>query len=300
MPKVQQRSALSTLPKGRLQQIAEQFDLDISPRESQGSFVDTLAKSRRASFEKILDVLTTDELLAILDAHGIGHDSADKPHLQQLILGYERIETDQAGAKRQRRRRNKGEEFELGFREYMKDEEEFTKVHHKELCKGKVADRPHECDLHGVKYSGFFRFLYVGGLVAFILAVAAVLFPEDLGEVKETADEAVASFDPSLVEYSLFIVAGVAWAAAFWGKKATSKHIWVECKHRRTRVKRDDINKLQIAVEDVRAFDGAKWKPHEVWFASTTPFDQDALNFARQHGVRCFHVRDGEVEEVEV
>jgi len=296
--KVTQRSAYSTLPKPRLVELAEYFDLDISSREPKAAFVDRLASSKRASFEKVLDVLTVDELKGVLDAHGLGHDDANKDTLQHRILGYERLPADEDDDGR-RKRRDKGQEFELEFRDYMKSEKGFQKVHHDVICKGKVADRPHQCDLHGIQYSLAFRALTFVGIAVFVLALAALAFPDDLGEVKNTADTLVAKFDRGLVQYSLLIVGAVAWIVAYVGKWATATHVWVECKNRRGRVKRDDINKLHIAVEDAKEFEEAKWRPDEVWLVSTTEFDQDALNFADEHGIRCYVWQDGRAHLVQ-
>lgn len=71
-----------------------------------------------------------------------------------------------------------------------------------------------------------------------------------------------------------------------------------EPSRRRARVKRDDINKLHAAVQDVKKLERAKRKPDEVWFASTSEFDQDALNFAQEHRIRCFLVDGGTVLKV--
>jgi hypothetical protein len=125
-----------------------------------------------------------------------------------------------------------------------------------------------------------------------------MFFPDRLDGVQRTAEATVASFSPGLVQYALLIFAGFAAAIWHWGDKATRRHVWVECKDRQTSIKRTDINKVQNSVEDVKANSNAKWKPNEVWFASTSAYDHDALNFAREHSIRCFQLTDEGIEEI--
>jgi hypothetical protein len=297
LAKVQQRTALATLPKARLVQLADEFELDIEPREPHASFVDRLARSKRASFEKILDRLTDAELKKILEEHNVQHDGGNGVSLRQLILGYEMAEGDVDP--RRSKRHDKGLAFELAFKGYMEGPGGFRRVEHRIQCKGKVSDRSYECDLHGVKYSLVFTALYVVGIVVFLLAALAFVFPDDMDEVKRATDAVVASVNASWVEYSLAITAVVSWIVAYVGQVSTQTHVWVECKNQRGAVKREDVNKLHTSVEDVRALRGAKWKPDEVWLASTTKLDQDALNIAAHHGIRCFLVTDGAVEELD-
>ena len=46
--------------------------------------------------------------------------------------------------------------------------------------------------------------------------------------------------------------------------------------------------KLANTATDIRASSRVRWKPHELWYASRSGYDIDALNFARQHNIRCF------------
>ena len=68
---------------------------------------------------------------------------------------------------------------------------------------------------------------------------------------------------------------------------------WAECKDRKPTIKRTDINKFVHSAADVKATVGIAWKkPLKAWdfllFFSTSPFDVDAINVAKQHGVGCY------------
>jgi hypothetical protein len=77
-----------------------------------------------------------------------------------------------------------------------------------------------------------------------------------------------------------------------------TRHVWVECKDRKSSTKRADIMKLTSSVADVRQNDRAPWKPDEVWFASSSRYDQDAIAIAKEHGVRCFQLQHDSFVEV--
>jgi len=54
MSSIAQRDALSTLAKSRLVVLARGFELDLASRAAKDEFVDALARSRRASYKRIL------------------------------------------------------------------------------------------------------------------------------------------------------------------------------------------------------------------------------------------------------
>ena len=62
----------------------------------------------------------------------------------------------------------------------------------------------------------------------------------------------------------------------------------MECKNRKTSIRRADINKLVNSAADAAALAGAKWTANELWFASSSKYDVDAKNTARENSVRCF------------
>lgn len=154
----------------------------------------------------------------------------------------------------------------------------------RELCRGKVGIRPHECDLHAVKVSRLLRALqsvFFCLLVVTVLAylVAPLFYPPD---------DRVHLSEVALIA-ALF---GLCWLW-HWSIRKTTHHVWIECKSGIATIKRDDVNKLHAAVEDVRAFDNAPWRPTEVWLVSQSEFDQDALVFAAARKITCFRYREG-------
>ena len=97
MPPLPQRDALATLSKTRLVEVAAGFELDVPSRASKDEFVDALAQSRRAPYERILETLTRDELKAICRAAGLDDSGRAKAGIAARILGRE--EAGDAGAK---------------------------------------------------------------------------------------------------------------------------------------------------------------------------------------------------------
>lgn len=77
VPRVDQRSALDTLTKARLIELADGFELSIAHGRPKDEFIDGLAASRRASFEKLLGLLSRDELKAICRAHELSDRGVD-------------------------------------------------------------------------------------------------------------------------------------------------------------------------------------------------------------------------------
>lgn len=121
-------------------------------------------------------------------------------------------------------------------------------------------------------------------------AVLSKPYPATMGDmIASTMTQLV----PSLASYALFIVGGVATILGFQGRNRAVTHAWVECKDTKTKVKRDQVQKLASSVDDVRADSGGKWKPDLVVFVAGSGFDPDALNFAREHGFVTYE-RDGQ------
>ncbi len=90
--KVDQRQALDTLTKARLLEVAELFELEAPARLRKDEFVEFLARSRRASFEKILGELKRDELKAICQAAGLDDGGRAKAVIADRILGRDSAE----------------------------------------------------------------------------------------------------------------------------------------------------------------------------------------------------------------
>ncbi len=202
-------------------------------------------------------------------------------------------------------RGGRGKDFEEYVALYMEAFLGVTRIERNLPVKGKVADRPYDCDVHGIVESRGWRLVSGGSIALFLLGVGAIVIPEHLGDVGSTVQEAgrqvESALGPETAGWGIAILSVIAWVAALLGKKKARRHVWVECKERsKGSIKRTDINKLADAVADVCAFTGAKWRPDEMWLVSSTRFDIDALNFARERGVRCFEATEDETSETGV
>lgn len=158
-------------------------------------------------------------------------------------------------------------------------ESDFDRVQIGEYCRGSVGVRPHECDLHASRDVRLFQRLqrvFYTSLVATLVVFLVLIALPELLPAQDTLE-------------IWAMMAVLAFCGLWhWSTGRSVYHVWVECKNRGARIKRDDINKLHVTVEDVRAFDKAAWKPTEVWFVSTSEYDQDALTFAAERRIVCF------------
>lgn len=89
MAKVDQREALEVLTRPRLIELAQGFELDVNARSSKDELIEVLARSRRASYEALLGVLSRDELKEICRAAGLSDKGKQKAELVGRILGRE-------------------------------------------------------------------------------------------------------------------------------------------------------------------------------------------------------------------
>ncbi len=88
MPAVDQRTALATLSKSRLLQVAAALGLGLPGRLLKSELVDAIAASTRAPFPDILDQLLRDELKAICRAADIDDSGPTKAGIADRILGH--------------------------------------------------------------------------------------------------------------------------------------------------------------------------------------------------------------------
>jgi len=65
------RTAFDTLKKARLVEIASGFELGVAQKMPKAEFVEALAGSHKSSFEKVLALLSRDELKEICRAHDL-------------------------------------------------------------------------------------------------------------------------------------------------------------------------------------------------------------------------------------
>ncbi len=86
MPRLDQRTALDTLPRPRLLEIATAFDLGTGSRHRKSELVDALASSPRSSFPRILELLRRDELKAICRVAGLDDSGREKARIVERIL----------------------------------------------------------------------------------------------------------------------------------------------------------------------------------------------------------------------
>lgn len=91
MSAIPQRDALATLPKKRLTELAAGFEVDVPARAGEEDIVDALARSRRASFERILETLSPNEMKAIYRASGIDDSGTAKASIADRVLGREEL-----------------------------------------------------------------------------------------------------------------------------------------------------------------------------------------------------------------
>lgn len=87
MAKVDQREALEVLTRARLIELAQGFELEVTTRSSKDELIDVLARSKRASYEAILEVLSRKELKEICRAHGLSDKGKEKAGIIARILG---------------------------------------------------------------------------------------------------------------------------------------------------------------------------------------------------------------------
>jgi len=193
--------------------------------------------------------------------------------------------------------RNNGERFEELFAQYMETVLGVTATERRAKLKGKAAATPYECDVHGVIRSKVWRILQIGGLATMAAAAWALFNPGDLPNVEHVGRSIETAVGSTTAGLGLLILGCSGILFGGWGRTRHTRHIWVECKDRRATIKRADISKLERSAADVRANAGANWRPVELWFASTSAYDQDALAIAREYGVRCFQLIGDEIVE---
>ncbi|WP_293269238.1 DISARM system SNF2-like helicase DrmD [Nannocystis sp.] len=87
MPQPDKRSALQVLTKARLRELVDAFELKLAAAESKDAHVELLARSKKATLPKLLDLLLRDELKDICRAHGLPDAGRDKSPIVARLLG---------------------------------------------------------------------------------------------------------------------------------------------------------------------------------------------------------------------
>jgi len=83
----------------------------------------------------------------------------------------------------------------------------------------------------------------------------------------------------------------------FLGRRV--ENIWVECKNRKASIKRTDIFKLVESARDVnKAYDAGREDEYfdRLIFVSVSRFDVDALSYAKEKDIACFHYKNNKYE----
>jgi hypothetical protein len=186
----------------------------------------------------------------------------------------------------------KGENFEKATAEWLEDELGAKVVRLREIVKGKVADRGYECDVHAKFVSPFWRFVKSASVALIVAALLTFTSPGLLPDIEALATWVEGQW-PELAGSGLFALGVLGVVLAYMGNKRSTRHVWVECKDRKTSIKRVDVVKLAAAVEDAGEIEEPKWVPSATYFVSTSGFDHDALEMAQAKGITCFKSKDG-------
>ena len=81
------RSVLEQLPRGRLAELTQRFELDVDDRRSTDSHVDAIVRKRSLDFRQVLEALKREELQAACNALGLDSSGREKAKLVERILG---------------------------------------------------------------------------------------------------------------------------------------------------------------------------------------------------------------------
>ena len=87
MPQPDKRSALHVLTKARLRELVDAFELKLAAAESKDAHVELLARSKKATLPKLLELLQRDELKDICRAHGLADGGREKAPIIARLLG---------------------------------------------------------------------------------------------------------------------------------------------------------------------------------------------------------------------
>lgn len=94
LPRPTKRTALQTLTKPRLIEIASGFELGVAQNKPKDEFIEALASSHKASFDKVLALLSRDELKEICRAHDLDDGGKKKQVIIDRIMGNDGSESE--------------------------------------------------------------------------------------------------------------------------------------------------------------------------------------------------------------
>lgn len=188
----------------------------------------------------------------------------------------------------------KGATFELLFADHMKREFGFAEAKVNVFLKGKLAARAYQVDVVGIKKLPFWRVVYVLALLVVAAGILTLAFPKTAPRVTNTLRAAGARVEKvarvNKAGVGLFAFGAAVLVLGYVGDRKSRRRVWVECKNRKSTIKRADIFKTVSSVEDVRDFAGRRRKDaiDAVWFVSSAEYDCDAVAFAKAKGVALF------------
>jgi len=190
-------------------------------------------------------------------------------------------------ASRGKKAYNKGLQLEKDFAIWMRKKLGYTRVMPRQFVYGKIAARPYEVDIFGIKERPLFKLLEFIGVLLVLLSIAMLL--GEMSGLQARLETLLSKTNIKFTGAVLFIVGTMGLIIGYLGSHKQSTYSWVECKNLNTNVKRDHIFKLKSSVKDVRnERKSKKWHPNTVIMVSGSGFDSDALHFARAHKMICY------------
>lgn len=169
----------------------------------------------------------------------------------------------------------KGLDFENEVANYMIEVLQYDDVQVRPRVSGKTSDRGYEIDVlakikdkGGIMFRKIAIFVFFISVAMFLLSVFEIL---DFGYI-----------------YISCLIALVSIVYVFLGKKLSAKYAWIECKNLKTKVKRNQIFELTNKFKDYNNLKEKKWNITSLMFFSSSGYDSDAKEFAKEHKIICF------------
>ena len=143
----------------------------------------------------------------------------------------------------------KGATLENAFAEWLVKEEGYERTKRNVPVNGKTSERFYDVDIHAVKAK------YEADKINLLIIVTTIIAVVAAYKILNVAAGG-----------GLLVLGGIAWFAAKSYFENAEEHAWVECKNQLGTVKRQQMQKLISAVQDVKDNgSGAKWTPDRVF-----------------------------------
>lgn len=177
--------------------------------------------------------------------------------------------------------RQKGEELQVEFGEFLKKELGYNKYRSGCLVHGNLNPKGTEADVVAEKLDArgisFYKMAKIFYLITFILiGLSIYLFIINL-------------LDGALI----FLFCGAAYfffTMLFinWSRKHNSEHCWAECKNQQSKINIEQIGKLLREYNDYQKSGDNVYKFNKIYFASATEYMDNALKYANANNVDCY------------